>query len=95
MINLSQINYIFYISIQSPKQEEPVVNADLTAFTNSYRQTPCPSYLFQWMWDVCDYIYRLCAWMDTYCLGLGQANELSKRNDGNNMDELRTAIWTR
>ncbi|NDH08532.1 MAG: hypothetical protein EBY16_02730 [Gammaproteobacteria bacterium] len=79
----------------APQQEEPVLNEVLTAFTNSYRQTACPPYLFQWMWDVCDYVYRLCAWMDTYCLGLGEANELSKCDEGNSMEAFRAAIWTR
>ena len=79
----------------APQQEEPVLNEVLTAFKVSYRQTPCPPYLFQWMWDVCDYVYRLCAWMDTYCLGLGVANKLSKLDEGNSMDEFRAAIWIR
>ena len=83
------------LGLDAPQQKEPVSNEVLTAFTNSYRQTPCPPYLFQWMWDVCDYVYRLCAWMDTYCLGLWEANKLSKLDEGNSMDEFRAAILTR
>lgn len=47
-------------------------------FQQDYLKTPCPKYLFRWIWAVCDFVYRMCAWMDTYCLGIGQANHLYK-----------------
>jgi hypothetical protein len=51
----------------------------LDAFKQFYQASNCPRFLAQWMWNVVSYVYRICAWLDTYCLKLGQGNALMKQ----------------